>query len=275
MRPVALRSLSGRMIDEQLRRFSARATESIVRRHGRRLGVWVGCGYPKSGTVWLCQLLSSYLELPYPRRYRSPIAMPSVIHAHWMPDARFPETVYVVRDGRDVMVSLYHYEARLALAANKSAGGAQTAGTFSTAVRRQGGSGRRPEASPEVHRGRAHAALVGVGPLARARDGMDGSGSRPRGRSPLRGASGERRTALGPAIARLTGRTPDASALRMAGERFDFGRQAAIGHGTEGPSPFLRKGVAGDWKTCFSSEATTIFDQVAGDTLTRLGYGRE
>src|SRR5262245_12144672 len=108
--PTVKRAFSPGVIDEQLRKGSARMTKSIARRYGHSLGMWVGCGYPKSGTSWLCQLLSSYLDIPHPRRFRLPIAMPSVLHAHWLPEPQLPKTVYVARDGRDVMVSLYFYE---------------------------------------------------------------------------------------------------------------------------------------------------------------------
>src|SRR6188472_2305781 len=96
-------------IEEQLRRVAARSTKEIVLRRGAALGMYVGCGYPKSGTVWLCQLMSTYLGLPYPREYRSPIAMASVIHAHWRYDPRIPASAYITRDGRDVLLSLYHF----------------------------------------------------------------------------------------------------------------------------------------------------------------------
>ena len=36
--------------------------------------------------------------------------MKSVVHAHWRYDERLPKTVYIYRDGRDVMVSLLNYQ---------------------------------------------------------------------------------------------------------------------------------------------------------------------
>ena len=96
-------------VSEQLRRAAARSTKEIVLRRGRDLGMYVGCGFPKSGTVWLCQLMGTYLGLPYPREYQSPVAMASVIHAHWRYDRRFPPAAYVRRDGRDVLVSFYFF----------------------------------------------------------------------------------------------------------------------------------------------------------------------
>ena len=42
--------------------------------------------------------------------------------------------------------------------------------------------------------------------------------------------------------------------------------------GEEDRSSFLRKGIAGDWKNHFNSEAVNIFDHYAGETLIKLGY---
>lgn len=101
-----------RRVEEQLRRAAAESTRRIALHYGDRLPMWLGCGFPKSGTVWLCQLMGAYLQVPYPQNYRMPIAMTSVIHSHWKYDERFPTTGYITRDGRDVAVSLYFYYTR-------------------------------------------------------------------------------------------------------------------------------------------------------------------
>lgn len=99
-------------LDERLRRISARVTGHIARRAGDHYGMYLGGGYPKSGTSWLCQVLSSYLDVPNPQNYSLPIAMRSVLHNHWLYDSSFPPSAYVRRDGRDVMISLYFYQIR-------------------------------------------------------------------------------------------------------------------------------------------------------------------
>ena len=68
--------------------------------------------YPKSGGTWLGQLISEYFEIPFPRN-RFPILKKSVFHSHYLPKGRIPKNkkiIFLVRDGRDVMVSLYYHQ---------------------------------------------------------------------------------------------------------------------------------------------------------------------
>ena len=107
------RAWVGRAAEEQLRRGSSRATEQIARHLGHHFPMWIGCGFPKSGTVWLCKLMSGYLGVPYPQNYALPIAMRAVVHAHWDYHPGLPATGYIHRDGRDVLVSLYHHQMKM------------------------------------------------------------------------------------------------------------------------------------------------------------------
>ena len=53
---------------------------------------------------------------------------------------------------------------------------------------------------------------------------------------------------------------------------YSFKNQSKRNQGEENRDSFLRKGVSGDWKNYFSSEAAQIFDYYAGDLLIALGY---
>ena len=66
-------------------------------------------GYPKSGTTWVCQVVADYLQRPFPRNSLLPVGCPAVVHGHERVWKRYPKCVYVMRDGRDVMVSQYFY----------------------------------------------------------------------------------------------------------------------------------------------------------------------
>lgn len=68
--------------------------------------------YPKSGGTWLGQLVSGYLEIPFPRN-KFPILKKSLYHSHYLPKGNLlnnKKIIFLVRDGRDVMVSLYYHQ---------------------------------------------------------------------------------------------------------------------------------------------------------------------
>ena len=68
--------------------------------------------YPKSGGTWLGQLVSNYLELPFPRN-KFPSLKRSVWHGHYLPKWNIKKNkkiIFLVRDGRDVIVSLYYHQ---------------------------------------------------------------------------------------------------------------------------------------------------------------------
>lgn len=68
--------------------------------------------YPKSGGTWLGQLTSDYFRISFPRN-RFPVIGRSVFHSHYLPKWRIPKNkkiLFLVRDGRDVIVSLYYHQ---------------------------------------------------------------------------------------------------------------------------------------------------------------------
>lgn len=75
-------------------------------------GSFIVCGFPSSGTNWLCQLVSRYFEIPIfePWKRLSPTLRPHVYHLHRFVDtpAARKRTFYITRDGRDAIVSRYH-----------------------------------------------------------------------------------------------------------------------------------------------------------------------
>ena len=80
---------------------------SITRYNGSILLV----EFPKSGGTWLGQLVSNYLDIPFPRN-RMPLLRRSLFHSHYLPNWRIPKNrkiIFLVRDGRDVTVSLYYH----------------------------------------------------------------------------------------------------------------------------------------------------------------------
>jgi estrone sulfotransferase len=88
--------------------------------------------YPKSGNTWTRFLVGNlvhpdidvtFLNIPdliphidvKPRAFFEKMARPRVINCHEPFDPRFRRVIYVVRDPRDVAVSLYHYQRKRGL----------------------------------------------------------------------------------------------------------------------------------------------------------------
>ena len=72
------------------------------------LPLYIVTEYPKSGGSWLSQMLSEYLDIPFPRNQR-PAIISSLMHGH-MPYSPLMSNVFCLhRDGRDIMVSLYYH----------------------------------------------------------------------------------------------------------------------------------------------------------------------
>lgn len=68
--------------------------------------------FPKSGGTWLGQLISGYMNIPFPRN-KFPGLGKSIYHSHYLPKYSIHKNkkiVFLVRDGRDVMVSLYFHQ---------------------------------------------------------------------------------------------------------------------------------------------------------------------
>lgn len=235
--------------------------------------MYVGCGFPKSGTVWLCQLLGTALGVPYPREYRSPIAMASVIHAHWRYDQKFPPSAYIRRDGRDVMISLYFYYVRALDIAQKPARAQKLREMFNhiygpgfdpTAVREN--MPRFIETQLKSPRG-----SDGLAWHHHVSDWWD----RP---NVAHTSYEELLTDAVPAVVRLMNElkgTGDEHIARLAVERWSFKTTVQRSHGEEDRASFQRKGIAGDWINNFNREAGEIFDSVAGAELVEFGYATD
>jgi hypothetical protein len=230
--------------------------------------------FPKSGGTWVRRLLSDLLPVHDHRAGRS--SSGSVVHDHWPYSPALRPAVYVVRDGRDVVVSLYFHHVRDV-----------TIGT--------------PRAK------HVHAFLVrtlGAGYDLDAVSANLPAFIRSLTEHPFGGilrASGNRRFKSWPAHVADWSHRPGVLHLRYeelladtvgqvdglcrwlgldllleevvaAVEHNSFGAITGRRPGQADPTAFARKGVAGDWRTYFTAEAAAEFDAFAGAALVELGY---
>lgn len=256
---------------EVRRRASAAVTHRTLLSSGRDLGMWLGCGYPKSGTVWLCRLMATALEIPYPQNYQTPIRMRSVIHGHWDYDSRFPKAIYIHRDGRDVFTSLYYYltssgrpqQNPLAMALRNRRGHSvdsilaagdrsqQMMRLFEMEMERPTGAHVTWADHVRNWRDRPDVAVVSYENL------LD---------KPVE--------TLGRAFESL-GNPIGERVLQAAVDVHDFSARTGRERGESSPQSFRRSGTAGGWRSHFSPELAQAFDAYAGDLLVDLGYEQD
>ena len=227
-------------------------------------GIYV-LGYVKSGTNWLCHLLSGILEMPILEAWkvRLPVLHPCVYHTHrFIPlDSIRRRTIYIMRDGRDTLVSYYFHLIREQGPQLRQA--EQVIGRRLTAENiRENLPGfisylqatRTSTADWRTH----------IETWQRFREQYFTI----RYEDLLTDAESE----LIRAIQALTGRQPEAGQVRSVVQQQDFRTVTQRAPGHEDSNKFMRKGVQGDWRNNFSRSAARKFNAYAGQLLIDLGY---
>lgn len=245
-----------------------RLRESAYRLGLRRADAYV-TEFPRSGASWVTWMC---------REMRAPGAAETleVVHSHWRWSPALRPAVYVMRDGRDAMLSLYYYHLRLREVTPPSR--AHIDAFFADVL--------GPDADLDDVRGNLPAFIASL------RDKPFGGILR---------ARGNRRYLPWPEHVRDWVRQPEVLALRyedlivdtpaqlarisehlglgLAPEtlsdiaaRHSFKARTGREPGTEDPRGHVRKGIAGDWKNHYTRAAGEAFQSFAGEALVELGY---
>lgn len=222
--------------------------------------------YPKSGGTWMSQMLAEALGLPFPRN-RLPMLGSCLMQCHVLNPLGMRRVTVVWRDGRDIVVSFYHH---------LLVGHEHSTPEVAAANRRRAGIADPADVRENLPR--FIEALYGgrLGPSFTWTDFVSvWAGRRDvqqvRYEDLLTDAAGE----LARVVEGLTGQPMDPLRAQAIAERYSFRSQTGRSRGTEGAAGrFLRKGIAGEWRSVFSPEAHAVFDHYAGEALVRLGYGR-
>lgn len=225
-------------------------------------------GYIKSGTNWLCHLLSSVLGLPIlePWKRQYPSLGPCVFHMHrFLPFKSVRRrTIYLMRDVRDTVVSAYFHAVR-------------EGGNFRKEIEKYLGVSITKENIRDNLPGfirymqTNHIASTDyrthIEQWRRHREQYVTL----RYEDMLMDVEGH----LSRAIQDITGDKPDADKIKHAVSQHDFERVTKRTKGAEDVSSFMRKGISGDWRNYFSAEAARVLDAYAGDLLIELGYEQD
>lgn len=233
-------------------------THSLLRNAG---GSYVVLGHPKSGTNWLCGLLSSYFDIPVFQSWTRlmPAVRPQIFHMHRFLGSPMAKnrTFYIHRDGRDILISRY----------------------FAIMNSPWGNSERQ----------KLEAWLEGPMSIENLKHQLpkyiDWNYTKSRSSSQnwqkhidlyrkypyvcvsFEGLKDDPVRELSQAIAKMTNDLADFEHIQAAINKNDIKKKKSKAN-----AHFLRSGKSGDWKTYFSVVAAERFNAYAGRALISLGY---
>jgi hypothetical protein len=224
-------------------------------------------GHPRSGTNWLCLLLEECTGMPVNRFWlrKLPTLAPRIIHLHRLLPFKSirPRTVYILRDGRDVVVSWY-------LASFHDAHRERIPSIEAYIGRKM----RREDLRENLPRFIEYLTQDRNSSVDYRRHV---STALERGLFMVKYEDLLQNTVetLARVVHRLTGEEPDLARIEQAVQHHDFKRRSGRKRGEEDSKSHFRKGVAGDWRNHFTREAAEVFDRYAGDLLVRVGYAED
>lgn len=245
---------------------SHKITMQIGARYGSSFPMHFVCGYPRSGTTWFSELLADYLNLPRPRHYILPLGFSCVVHTHVPASHRLSDCFYVLRDGRDCLVSAY-FKLVKNMAEDENYVYSDLyndlfEGSFDDPrknielyidhlfTHRKHHWGRHVKGWLDKQQQHPNQIVI-----ARYEDLVQ-----------------DTKAAFSQVLHNKYGEVRE-EFVESAVERQKFERQ--IKRAEEQHRTFLRKGKSGDWRNWFTAETARIFDQYAGDVLIQAGYEQD
>jgi len=261
-----------RLIIPKMRALSGRANRLIAPRYGKRFPFWYVIEYPKSGGTWLAQMLSDYLGYPFPQHSLLPVTHKAVLQTHWGYTPNLTNVFYLVRDGRDVMVSFYWMRMRAVKRsryASDLAHKKRYENLFGEHFDPDDIRGNLPKFIEQEMRHPRECHLNWANHVDEWWSLDSGSIFLIQYEELLRDCAGT----LSRGLANFDVDV-DLWRLKTSVRRYDFERLTGRKPGEVDNSSFLRSGVSGDWRENFSEDAVNVFDHYAGRTLERV-YGEE
>ncbi len=226
--------------------------------------------FPKSGGTWLAQMLGTALEWPFLDNWTWPPGNNCILRGHQLPTPSRSDQIYVLRDPRDVHLSLFHHRVRhwesnvryrrawlaehrrpLAVA-DLSEQLADFIGFESRFA------GKRGSAAPVAWDRHVEAWLAAS---AEAFSGVATTYEQLRD-DPV----SELRRVLSATIGDPGAELAEAS---VTAHRFDLRKDSSV---DAGGRSFLRSGRPGGWREVFTPEAGELLERLYGSAMRRAGY---
>jgi hypothetical protein len=267
-----------------------KVSEETVHRIPMERGQYFVGGFPKSGTTWICRMFANYLALPWFNMDDLVLGFNGVMHHHWNYHPSLAGTVYVLRDGRDVMVSIYMnvvkgYMARREVLdelrkrsivrwlANNSGRFATIAKRFHYLFGKQFDPLDVQRNLPKFIDSELQKPFISEAKLPwhlHIQNWLDNSESVTIVK--YEDMLDDTWSAMTDLIRQQINCEPNEADLSYITERFSFKRMTGRDPGEEDRTSFARKGISGDWRNHFNAESRQLFDEYAGDMLVELGY---
>ena len=226
-------------------------------------------GYPKSGTVWVTQMLADYLQIPFPRLSVLPIGCEAVVHGHQAVSPKFRRGAYVMRDGRDTMVSLYFHLSQLIPEGDNPQLSARQRRQFPGLVNKADIKQNLPAfIEQQMQHPDSTGGLNWSDHIRSFYDANVQNIALLKYEELLALPA----TTLGAAVEVITGEEVNADRIEATVQKFSFANQTGRKNGNEDRTSFLRKGKAGDWKNHFTREAAEVFQRYCGEIMQQTGY---
>lgn len=223
--------------------------------------------FPKCGGSWVSQILSEYFDVPFPRNknvsifYRQSL----LLHGHNLYNRRFANSVYVLRDGRDAIVSAYFHDL---IPNNRNPSWATEKVRDELNFKELNDIKRNLPDFIEYKFERWSKSLFHFSWSDFVVSIISNNANYVKYEDMLIDTP----AAMTSVIEKITGVGVDLEKLEAICKKFSFQQQVKRQPGQEDSSSFLRKGIAGDWKDKFSNKACEVFDKHAGEALILAGY---
>ena len=258
-------------------------------RFGHSIGLQYVGGYPKSGTTWISKMIAHYLDLPVVMASSLALGFKCVIHHHWNYHSSLDRSIYVIRDGRDVMVSVYSNLMKGYQHRNKTLGelGRSPIKGFVENAGHWGRQSRRlrwlygKNFDPwdvernlpifiEAEFAKPFIAAVQV-PWTRHIQIWKES-SKHTTFVKYEDILDNGTSTLAAILNLYLEDEADKQEVEYTVNRYSFQKITGRSPGIEDRTSIFRKGIKGDWRNYFTSQTAQVFDHYAGDLLIELGY---
>jgi len=234
---------------------------------GKRINCVLINEYPKSGGTWFSKMMADAADIPYPQ-FKAPDFEPCVLHGMHRYKKRFGKVIYLLRDGRDVMVSgYYHFLIKHDI---------------------------NPQFMIDEHRGKVPfddyenieknlpafiEYMFTNFTMRQIRTSWKDYVDSYIGKENVLVVKYEDLLVqpakeLERALKFLDYPVKTKEELEAIAFKFSFKNMTKREPGQEAKS-FIRKGIAGDWKNKFTPEAREMFDKYAGEALVKAGYEKD